>query len=176
MLQIFTDGSCTHNGREYAIGGIGVYFPNGEYPNISKQFSHPPISNQRAELYAIYKAVKKFIHEIDKYHEITIYTDSQYSINCLTKWCNKWDKNGWKTLNKPVKNQDIIRPIIRMIKPYSKIKFVHVGSHTNKKDYLSICNDVVDKLAVRGRDIKMSFPINNNELKCIIANSKFNIS
>jgi ribonuclease HI len=151
ILKIFTDGACKNNGKSNALAGIGVYFPNKEYKDISKPFVHPPITNQRAELYAIYKAVKAFRDDADNYTEIIIYTDSNYSIKCLTEWVKSWIKNNWNTSgNKKVMNRDIIKPLYEMIKKYKQIKFIHVRSHTGKQDELSLGNSVADDLAVNG--------------------------
>ena len=46
------------------------------------------------------------IISIKNYNRVIIYTDSQYSINCITKWVNNWIKNDWKDKhNKLVKNK-----------------------------------------------------------------------
>ena len=48
-------------------------------------------------------------------------------------------------------NQDIIKPIIKIIKNYNgKIKFTHVNSHTGKQDFESLSNEMADKLANEG--------------------------
>ena len=44
--------------------------------------------------------------------DLVIETDSQYAINCSTKWVQGWKRNGWKnSQKKPVKNADLIRAI-----------------------------------------------------------------
>lgn len=56
-IDIFTDGSLIRKkGKIYC--GYGIYFPNGENNNISKKFDKGLITNNRAELYAIYKSLK----------------------------------------------------------------------------------------------------------------------
>ena len=54
-IKIFTDGSYV---KATNACGYGVLFPNKEYENISKPFIITPLTNQRAELYAIYKGIK----------------------------------------------------------------------------------------------------------------------
>jgi len=151
-LIIFTDGACINNGKNNAKGGIGIYFPGGELNNISHEFINQPITNQRAELYAIYTALRQIVNKKYKYEEIIIYSDSLYSIKSLTEWIKRWEQNGWITANnKPVQNLDIIRPIynILMDKKYN-IKFQHVRSHTKEKTFEAICNDKADRLACNG--------------------------
>ena len=148
QVIIFTDGSFI---KHLDRCGYGVYFPNGEYKNISRRFKIPPLSNQRAELYAIYRGIKR-VYKNDKTLDIKIYTDSEYSINSLTVWINNWKQNNWiSSTGKPVMNQDIIRKLDKLIHKHTgKIEFQHVRSHTGKKDFESINNDIVDKLAKQG--------------------------
>lgn len=149
IVEVFTDGSCMK--KKNIIGGYGIYFPNKELPNISRKFTHEPITNQRAELYAIYVAlilIKKNIN----FDKIIIYTDSDYSIKCITVWGKDWIKNNWKTsTNQSVKNQDIIKPLLDIyLKMKDKIEFIHVNSHTGNTDYKSLGNAEADKLATTG--------------------------
>jgi len=145
---VFTDGSCTNNGYKNAEGGYGIHFPNGELNDISKKFTKAPVTNQRTELYAIYIALKRIFNRL-KFKKVTVYTDSDYSINCLTKWMYSWEKNGWVNSTKqPVKNVDIIKKIKHIISDKKDIiKFIHVRSHTGKNTFEAIHNDIADKLA-----------------------------
>lgn len=146
----FTDGSYI---REKDQCGYGIHYPNGEYIDVSKPFTKLPKTNQRAELYAIYKVIKQ-VNKSDENLNIHIYTDSEYSIKSLTIWIKTWIKNGWiNSKNKPVENQDIIKKINELIESHKgKIKFTFVRSHTGKKDFESINNDIVDKLAKEGSE------------------------
>jgi len=152
IITVYTDGSCINNGKPNAKCGYGVYFPNEELPNISKPFVLQPLTNQRSELYAIYKALKKITKKLS-FNKVNVYSDSEYSIKCLTVWIKNWKKNNWKTSNnKPVSNQDIIIKIDEILSKHpNKISFIHVRSHTGKTDIHSIGNDKADKLAETGR-------------------------
>ena len=162
-LIIFTDGACINNGKQNAKAGYGIHFPNNELNDISEHFIKSPITNQRAELYAILIALEKIINIDNK--NIELYTDSQYSIDCLTKWVKTWTRNGWKSkLNKPVKNQDIIKSIVNILNNYN-ISFHHVKAHTNKTDFISVCNAKADKLATSGIHKQKIIPNNNNKIK-----------
>lgn len=151
-ITVFTDGSFMKNKKTNEIkSGYGIYFPHEELPNVSRPFTHTPLTNQRAELYAIYKAIYYITKKLDV-NKIIIYTDSEYSIKSLTVWIKQWKKNNWMTKNnKQVKNLDIINKIDNLINNFQgEVKFIHVRSHTGKKDNLSIWNDQVDKLAKEG--------------------------
>lgn len=167
-IIVFTDGACSNNGKKNAKCGYGVYFPNKELKHISRKFTHGEPTNQRAELYAIYKALRR-VTEHFNFEELIIYTDSQYSINCVTEWIHGWKKNAvggvWLTSKKePVLNRDLIELIDMFLnkKTYkSKIKFIHVDSHQNPEDIsdpelkqLAINNNNADYLARRGLQLE----------------------
>lgn len=149
-IEIFTDGSCMKKKTDIYCG-YGVYFPNGELSNISKKFTIKPLTNQRSELYAIYRGIKKITTNFD-FSTIMIYSDSEYSIKSLTIWIKNWKKNGWLTAQKKtVLNVDIIQKIDTIMEKYkNKIKFTHVKAHTGNQDILSKNNDIADKLAKDG--------------------------
>lgn len=149
-IDVFTDGSAM-NKKDGIYCGYGVYFPNSEFYNIYDKFRIKPLTNQRAELFAIYKAIR-IIRKKSKHVDINIYTDSMYSINSLTIWIESWIKNDWKTANKKeVMNKDIINVIYSMIKKHKGIiKFIHVKAHTNGTSYEAKCNEIVDDLAKKG--------------------------
>lgn len=151
-IVVFTDGSFMKKlraGEQTIFCGYGIYFPNNELSNISRPFRRPPFTNQRAELFAIYVAVL-LVKKHFPGRTIHIYTDSEYSINSLTKWAYKWEKNGWHTSSgQNVENQDIIKPLFSVIKQITVI-FSHVLSHTGNNDAISMSNNFVDKLAKEG--------------------------
>ena len=150
-IDIFTDGSCIKKINQIPKCGYGVYFPNKELSDISKPFTVGEPTNQRAELYAIYKGIKKVVLNFE-IEQLNIYTDSEYSIKSLTIWINNWKQNNWKNANKKeVANQDLIKKIDIYLQKYiGKIFFHHVRSHTGKKDYASIGNSKADDLATQG--------------------------
>lgn len=150
-IIIFTDGSCIKKRGKDPLCGYGIYFPNKEINDVSKPFVIGEKTNQRAELYAIYKGIKLTKNNVS-FDYINIYTDSEYSIKSLTEWIKNWKKNNWKNANnKDVANQDIIKKIDKYLQKYKgKIFFHHVRSHTGKTDYKSMGNTIADKLATEG--------------------------
>lgn len=153
-IIIFTDGSCKNNGKDCATAGSAVYFPNKELPNKAEKFTLEPITNNRAELYAIYLALG--LLDTVKFTSAIIYTDSTYSRDCMIKWYDKWTKNGFKTSKKePVCNIDIIIMIHNIYKNYPNITIKYTKGHSIKKKEIcddpdkfeAICNYHVDQLA-----------------------------
>ena len=134
IIEVFTDGSTFNNGQKNKVkfGGIGVYFNNNIYPSISESL-YGKITNNIAELKAIITAIDYIINlkEYDKNKtKIHIYSDSEYTINCILKWGKSWEQNGWvKKDKKEISNKDLI---IKLYNYYNKhkIKFIHVRSHT----------------------------------------------
>jgi ribonuclease HI len=147
-IIIFTDGSHLKPSNKC---GYGVHFPNSEFEDVSRAFTKLPKTNQRAELYAIYKAIK-IVNKADPNCNMIINTDSEYSIKSLTVWIKNWKKNNWiGSTGKEVMNQDIIKDIDNLINQHlGKIKFNHVRAHTGKSDYNSIHNEITDELAKQG--------------------------
>jgi hypothetical protein len=97
-----------------------------------------------------------------------IYSDSEYSINCLTSWLPGWMNKGWKTAaGKDVQHQDLIKDITARLSKFKSHRFVHVKAHTGGLDELSRNNAVVDKMAqdiVNGILPKPEIPVVVDEL------------
>lgn len=149
-IIVFTDGSCALNGRKIAYGGIGIYFPNRELSNISKVYRHGYCTNQKTELYAILTALR-YIKQNLGLKDVKVYvkTDSEYSINCITKWACNWVKNNWKKKNgEPVLNREFIETIYKYYISYD-IKIEYVEAHTGLDDFNSHGNAKADELATR---------------------------
>jgi len=148
-MRVFTDGACIHNGRANAKAGFAVWFP--EHPDFQKADRVPegqPQTNQRAELMAIRTAVSILDAKGYQDDDVVIYTDSEYAMNCLTKWLPGWVGRGWKTTDgKDVLHQDLIRETSSLLAKFKGYRFVHVRAHTGGSDDLSKNNDIVDRLA-----------------------------
>ena len=163
--MVFTDGAVSDNRKKSkkSKGGIGIYYHGDNIESIGEPFYLYPITNQRSELYAIIVAIQNLYRKIDtkKKINIIINTDSQYSINCMTKWVSGWKSKNWKKADgKPVLNMDLIFNLDKLLNQYSNIKitFNHVRSHqveppkTNKDTYiLWYGNEQADKLANQGK-------------------------
>jgi ribonuclease HI len=148
-MRVFTDGSCTSNGRKGAKAGFAAWFPDN--PSWASAFRVPDDedqTNNRAELSAIQLAVKTLEDRGEIDSDLVIYSDSEYSINCLTSWLPGWMSRGWKTAaGKDVLHQDLIKDITSRLSKFKSHRFVHVKAHTGGLDDLSKQNAVVDKMA-----------------------------
>jgi ribonuclease HI len=148
-VSVYTDGSLIKK-KNIVNCGYGIYFPNNELKNISKKFMIEPITNNRAELYAIYVAIKKcynYNNKVSPLKNLNIYSDSEYSVKTINVWYNTWiDKNKKIYLNKDI----IDKIMILKSKCPFEINIIHIKSHTGLNDVHSINNDMADKLAKQG--------------------------
>ena len=155
-MRVFTDGSCTSNGKKDSKAGYAAWFP--DHPTWSSAQKTPedqPQTNQRAELAAINLAVKILDDKGEIDCDLVIYSDSDYSSNCLSTWLAGWMNRGWKTAaGKDVLHQDLIKDTTTRLSKFKSHRFVHVKAHTGGVDELSKNNAIVDKMAreiVEGR-------------------------
>ena len=143
-INVFTDGACTSNGRKNPCGGIGVFYGDSDPRNVSEElmstlkkiFKNSAVNfgkptNNKAELTAILQALIDRVGDLENKKKLKIYSDSRYSIDCLTKWYKAWEKNDWKnSKGSPVLNKEIIQGCLEITKGReSQISFIHVRSH-----------------------------------------------
>ena len=149
-IRVFTDGACSKNGKEGAKASYACWFP--DHKELSKSGRVPDDQNQtnnRGELLAILEAVKIINSKFDPTTIIVeIYTDSEYSKNCLTIWLPGWVSSDWKTSsNTPVKNRDLIEETTNILRKFTH-RIIHVAAHTGAFDEDSKNNEIVDRMAV----------------------------
>ncbi|XP_071510158.1 ribonuclease H1-like [Diadema antillarum] len=144
-LVVYTDGACTHNGAHGARAGIGVYWGDEHPLNYSARLEGKQ-TNQRAELTAALKALEQ-IKAHHKGRPVTLYTDSKYTINCVTDWIHKWKTNGWKTSQKTdvINKDDLIK--LDVLNKELTVDWKYVPGHSNVKG-----NEKADRLAREGAD------------------------
>ena len=153
-MRVFTDGSCTSNGKKNSKAGYAAWFP--DHPEWSSSHRVPENeeqTNNRAELYGINLAVKTLEDKGEVDCDLVIYSDSDYSINCLSTWLPGWMNRGWKTAaGTDVQHQDLIKDTTSRLSKFKSHRFVHVKAHTGGVDELSKNNAIVDKMAREGVD------------------------
>ena len=100
VVDIFTDGACSGNPGP---GGWGAVL---RFETIEKELSggEPLTTNNRMELTAAIAALEA----LKRPCRVRLHTDSIYLRDGITRWINKWRRNGWLTSDrKPVKNADL---------------------------------------------------------------------
>ena len=158
-IDVFTDGSEIKNKKYQTLGlGWAYIIKRNKVWFHEQSGSITEGTNQRVELLAIYNALMYLTHENIQSSDITVYTDSEYSLKCITVWSTTWKRNGWKKTGTAysVKHRDIIEPCMQMyvtLQQNNEIRFQHVHSHIypngyiGTMDYPSEGNSEVDKLA-----------------------------
>ncbi|HQP48628.1 MAG TPA: ribonuclease HI [Spirochaetota bacterium] len=136
-ITVYTDGGSSGNPGP---GGYGVVIlHDGERRELSGGFSRT--TNNRMELMGVITALRS-LGKTDR--PITLYTDSSYVVNGITKgWAAKWRNSNWiKSDKKPAINPDLWEELLDLIKPL-KIRFMWVKGHAG-----NIYNERCDELAV----------------------------
>lgn len=139
IAKIYTDGACSGNPGPGGWGTI-IYFTDGRVQDIGG--ATPNTTNNRMELQASIVALEAY-EASGQTQPITLYTDSEYVRNGITKWISGWKKKGWKTAaGKPVMNQDLWQELDELNS--SKITWQYVKGHSGDPG-----NERADAIAVK---------------------------
>lgn len=134
-VELYTDGACSGNPGP---GGYGIVL---RYNNNQKTFSgySNNTTNNQMEITAVIEGLKKIKEPCD----VTIYTDSAYTMNAFSLgWIENWQNNNWKTANKkPVQNKELWIELLNQLKCH-KITWVKVKGHADNE-----LNNLCDSLA-----------------------------
>jgi ribonuclease HI len=99
-IEIFCDGACSGNPGK---GGWAAMIRRGS-KEMTVCGACPDTTNNRMELTAAISGIEMLVAG----ETATLYSDSQYVVNGITKWIRGWKKNNWVTsTNKRVLNQDL---------------------------------------------------------------------
>ncbi len=133
-IEIYTDGACLGNPGRGGWGAILLYKEHRKEISGGEKLS----TNNRMEMRAVIESLKT----LKKLSEVTLYTDSKYVMDGITKWIFNWKKNGWKGSDKkPVKNVDLWQELDAEVAKH-QIKWVWVKGHSGNK-----FNEIADVLA-----------------------------
>ena len=131
---IYTDGACIGNPGKGGWAAI-IIEPTGEREIVGYEKS---TTNNRMELKAVIEALK----EIEANSQISLFSDSKYVIDGITKWIKNWKINDWKTTNKKeIKNLDLWMDLDKLTSKF-KITWNWVKAHSTNE-----YNNKVDRLA-----------------------------
>lgn len=138
-VEIYTDGACSGNPGP---GGWGVLMI---WRDDEKELfgGEPATTNNRMELMAAIQALESLNRQIP----VTLYTDSKYVLDGITKWIKGWKRNGWRTAaKKPVKNDDLWRRLDEALAGH-EVDWQWVKGHAGNPG-----NERADDLAKKGVD------------------------
>ena len=136
QVEIFTDGACQGNPGP---GGWGSIFRfQGHEKEISGGCAQT--TNNRMELTGVIEALRLLKEPC----AVTLYSDSQYVCNALSKgWAKKWRQNGWmRNAKEPALNPELWEELLRLTEIH-QVTVVWVKGHAGHPE-----NERCDKLAV----------------------------
>ena len=135
-VDIFTDGACSGNPGP---GGWGAIL---RFNGVEKELSggERETTNNRMEMTAVITALSALKESC----EVTLYSDSKYIIDSVTKgWAVGWRSRGWKKADKsPALNADLWEKLLALLEKH-KVTFEWVKGHAGHPE-----NERCDTLAV----------------------------
>lgn len=140
-VEIFTDGACQGNPGP---GGWGAIL---RYQGVEKEISggEAETTNNRMELSAAIQALKLLKEPC----EVSLFSDSQYVCNAITKgWAKKWRQNGWmRNSREPALNPDLWEELLNLLEKH-KVSVIWVKGHAGHPE-----NERCDRLAVAAAEL-----------------------
>jgi ribonuclease HI len=133
-VELFTDGACLGNPGP---GGWAVVM---RWRGHEKELfgGEALTTNNRMELTAAIEGLSA----LKRPSVITLFTDSTYLRDGITRWIENWKRNGWRTANKqPVKNADLWMRLEQVLAPH-RIEWRWVRAHAGHTE-----NERADALA-----------------------------
>ena len=169
-MLVFVDGACASNGATDARAGVGIYFGPASKYNLSEAFTlQGVVTNQRAELHAVARAMEIVRHQVIpqrkqiiaaaapnrdaedvrdlvKLH-LVIVTDSSYVVEGMCSYFKNWTYKESKQslVNKKgekVKNSEGFMRIKEGVEPLSMIGIQVEYYHVDREE-----NAEADRLA-----------------------------
>lgn len=128
----YTDGACIGNPGPGGWGTV-VYFTDGSVYEMGG--ADAQTTNNRMEMQAAIQALK-LLNASGQAEPVTLYTDSEYVKNGITKWVKGWKKKGWKTASgSVVLNQDLWETLDELNSRIVEWQYVrgHSGNEGNER-------------------------------------------
>ena len=142
QVTLWTDGSShlgtLHGGWAYAITRDDTLLSQGRGAATGT-------TNNRMELQAVIEGLRDMDPRQDA---VTVVSDSAYVVNCMLQgWYKKWRRNGWRTAEGKVKNQDLWEELTALVEAFhTPVEWVHIRGHRGSK-----WNEYCDELAGKAR-------------------------
>ncbi|CDR98725.1 related to Ribonuclease H [Sporisorium scitamineum] len=147
-IFVYCDGSCFHNGKPWARAGYGVFFPDPELEHLTgaERLDGDPQTNNRAKIMAL---IRSAVLAPKDGRQVVIFSDSQYAMNCVGQWLDKWRCNGWRNAKgRVVANQDLIERLDDALSEHCRRPVLqYIESHAYNQG-----NDIADQLAKEACD------------------------
>lgn len=140
-IDIYCDGACSNNPGKSG-SGIAVY-KNSQEPILLHGKYLERGTNNTAELQALFKALQIAANNKNNFN-VTIYSDSKYSIDCISTWAYSWKSKNWTKKSGEIKNLEIIKEAHNLFDEIKdKITLKHVKAHAGIEG-----NELADRMAM----------------------------
>lgn len=161
-MIFYVDGACSGNGSTYATGGFGVVGLIDDLGVYYYSKGCQSTTNNREELKAIIYVLKKFgvkekiFEQLPEEYYPIVYSDSAYSVNTLTDWIFRWERNNWlKADNKIPENLDLIQEYFELYQKGYRIDLRKIKGHSG-----NYWNEMADKLAKIAKEKQDVYELN----------------
>lgn len=132
-ITVYTDGACSDNPGKGGWAAILLY----KQHRINLSAGYKLTTNNRMELMAVIEALKAIKN---KTLPVVVYSDSQYVVDSINKgYIHQWVNKNFKN----VKNPDLWKELIHLIRQFKDIKFEWVKAH-----HINTLNKECDRMAV----------------------------
>lgn len=135
MVTIYTDGACSGNPGP---GGYGVVLL---YGSARKELSegYRLTTNNRMEVLAVIKGLEALKEPC----QVTLYSDSKYVVDAITKgWVTRWKAKGWyRNAKEKASNVDLWERLLTQLEQH-EVAFCWVKGHADNPG-----NERCDELA-----------------------------
>ena len=131
---VYADGGCDPNPGP---GGWGALLRMGQREK-ELAGAESDTTNNRMELTAAIRGLQALTEPC----RVTLYSDSKYVLDGITKWVAGWQRRGWKNASKkPVRNADLWHELIDVAARH-EVTWQWVKGHNGHPE-----NERVDRLA-----------------------------
>jgi len=136
QVQLFTDGGCEPNPGS---GGYGVVLVHPK-KRLELSGGFRKTTNNRMEIFAVIAGVEKLKEPC----KITLYSDSQYVVESITKgWVKSWkQKQWWSSKTERTPNHDLWERLLTLCEQH-QVEFRWVKGHAGHAE-----NERCDQLAM----------------------------
>jgi len=144
-VKIYTDGACLGNPGP---GGYGVVLLYGQ---ARKELSggYRLTTNNRMELMAAIMGLQSLTEPC----AVTVFTDSQYVVNAMTKgWVHRWRQHGWMRNKKEKALNSDLWELLLAVGGRHQVVFVWVRGHAGDPEN-ERC-DALSKQAALGENLR----------------------
>lgn len=132
---VFTDGGSHPNPGP---GGWGMVWVDEGEIRAQAHGSESETTNNRMELTALLEAFRALPTDA----AVTVYSDSRLCVDTITKWAPGWERKGWQRKGEPLKNLDLVKPLLALYREHPQCKLEWIAAHTGYR-----WNEYADSLA-----------------------------